>query len=360
MKKSKLFSRKGFKLIVKICFAIFVVIYLLLVPIYIIPNVLNNKILISQTKEYDFMGVLEIWHIESFEGGSVSRQVWLEKRGIDFSKKYEGCYVVVKTMTKEQVLLNLENGKYPNMFSFSIGLGETVLDSLSEYNGGIYTRDDLTNGGVVNNKVFAVPYMLGGYSIFSKNEITQNLENASFGDKDYNNFAISLAVSNYKISKNETVTDIDSFTAYDKYINNKITTLIGTQRDSYRINNRIENGKMTNENISHLGKYSDLIQYIGVCKCGAKEYKMCVKFIEFLQSKEIQSTLSNISMFSVLDNSIYNSGYLYDIENALKDKLKTINVFLSDDLQKQLHDYAIDYVTGKVDDFSKINKYLIG
>lgn len=328
-------------------------------PMTVIPNYLKTQLILSENREFEFMGVLEIWHIETFEGGSASRSGWLEKKGVEFSRKNTGCYLMINSMSLEQVKLNLESGKKPNMFSFGIGAGETISKYLTEYKGKINVRDDLIESGKINNKVYAVPYILGGYSIISSNEITRDLKNVGFGTKDLNNFAVSLLLNNYKIVLNNDCESIDSFSAYDKYINNNINTLCGTQRDSFRINNRISNGKMINQNIQYLGEFSDLIQYMSIGECNQKEYIMCQKFIEFLQEKEVQKSLTTISMFSTIQLDIYNSSYLNDIESQLEKHLKTINVFLKDDLLENIRKNALDYIINKTNDYSYISKYLL-
>ena len=360
MKFSKIFNKKKFQFIFR-CFISFLVIaFTIIMPLKLIPNFLKAKSLTSESREFDFMGVLEIWHIETFEGGSASRSGWLEKKGVEFSKLNEGCYFMINTMSLEQVKLNLESGKRPNMFSFGIGVGETISDYLSEYTGKISVRDDLLDSGTINNKIYAVPYILGGYAIFSNSEITNSLTNVGFGTKDVNNFALSLLLNNYKIELSTECENIDSFTAYDKYINKRIGVLVGSQRDSYRVNNRINTGKMNNQNIKYLGGFSDLIQYIAIASCNTKEYKMCEKFIEYLQTKKVQSSLADINMFSTIDTKLYTSGYLNEIESQLQKNLKTINVFLNDDILMNMRKNALDYITNKTNDYSYVKKYLLG
>ena len=351
---------KGFKYIFKIFLVAIIVIYSAVIPTTIIPNFLKNKIISSESRKFEFMGVLEVWHIESFEGGSKSRQSWLEQRGIEFSKIHQGCYILINTMSLEQAKLNLQNGKKPNMFSFSIGAGDSLREYLSAYNGKVAVRDDLLAGGKINDTIYAVPYLLGGYSIFSKNEITKELQNVGFGEGNINNFALALALNDYKVAISETSKNIDSFTAYDNYLKGKTSTLVGTQRDSFRINNRLQNGKMANENMSHLGVFSDLIQYMGICTTNELEYEMSKKFIEYLQTTNVQKSISNISMFTANGEYIYNSGYLHEMELSLNKALKTLNVFISDELLKQIHDKSVEYVQGQFKDINYFKNYLVG
>ena len=146
-------------------------------------------------------------------------------------------------------------------------------------------------------------YILGGYILASKTEINKELNNTNFGGLNLNNFATALAVNNYTINNLEEKSySLDSFDAYDSFLNNKSNSLCGTQRDAFRLNNKIENGKIQNLNFEYLTSFSDLIQYLSIAKCNYNEIQICTKFIEYITSKDTQETLKNINMFNVLQN----------------------------------------------------------
>ena len=51
---------------------------------------------------------------------------------------------------------------------------------------------------------------------------------------------------------------------------------------------------------------------------------------------------------------------LNEIESQLQKKLKTINVFLNDDILMNMRKNALDYITNKTNDYSYVKKYLLG
>ena len=142
MKLSKLIKRKNIFTILKLCGVIFVASYLVFAPFTVISTLLSNQSLVNDNLNMSYMGVLELWNIDTFEGGSVSRTAWLEKRAISFEKEHTGTYIMVINMSIEQAKLNFDSGKTPNMISFGIGAGETVLSHLINYSGSVRVRDD--------------------------------------------------------------------------------------------------------------------------------------------------------------------------------------------------------------------------
>lgn len=362
MKFYKLINRKRFLFFFKFLVSVFLIAYVFFIPTKIIPKLLKQQELAGQDLKLNYNGVLELWNIDTFEGGSVSRASWLEKRCLEFEKENKGCFIIVSNMSPSTAINNINNGKIPNIISYGFGFGCNIENIINEYTGNLSVRDDLLKGCYKNNKLLAVPYILGGYVIASKSEINGPLNNISFGQKNLNNFALSLALNNYKVlsilKDNEMQ---DSFDAYDSFISGKSNTLCGTQRDAYRLNNKKNNGSINDLNIKYLSNFTDLIQYISIAKCNKQEEEISKKFIEFLTSKDVQKTLKNISMFSVLPQFIYSSqdGYLFDMENALIQKLKTISAFISSIEIELLHKNALDYVLNKVKNLNEIKKYIL-
>ena len=361
MKFSKIFNKKKLRYLFKIYISVLIVLYMVFAPISIFPQLIANQNKVNENLNLDYVGVLELWNIDTFEGGSVSRTRWLEKRAIEFENKHKGTYIVVNNMTPEQARMNVQSGKKPDMISFGIGVGEEIFPLLNEYTGKINVREDLLNGGKINSKIYAMPYILGGYILASENELGNNLENVGFGNLSSNNFSVALCLSGLKVN---TVNDksflLDSFMAYEKFLTKNFDVLCGTQRDAYRLNNKVENGSLNNVNFKYLSGFTDLIQYIGISTTSIKEKEICTKFIEYVTNEEVQNTISNISMFSVLNKKIYSSSYLNDMENELMKEIKTINVFLSGNKLQEIKDVSINYLTkNEADNLKKLKQYLI-
>lgn len=360
MKVFKFNGKKFIKYTIKISVATFVILFLIFAPFSVFPKLFANQNMVNKSLNLNYMGVLELWNIDTFEGGSVSRTQWLSKRAIQFESVNKGVYIMVTNMSVEQAKLNFENNKKPNMISFGIGVGDVILPNLIKYKGKMNVRDDLLKGGTNDGVVYAVPYILGGYIITSENQIVNNLQNLGYGEDSNNCFSLALAMNDYTCTNfYEENQDLDSFSAYDKYLQKKFSTLCGTQRDAYRINNKIANGSLNNQNIKYLSNFSDLVQYIGICDNSAIENEICTKFIEYITNEESQLSLCNISMFSVLPIKIYTTGYLNEMENVLLKPIKTLNVFIQQQFLKNIKESSRNYIMGKTNEKSNYSKYLI-
>lgn len=359
MKISNFLKKDKFKYFVKIVLSALVICYLVITPVTILPTLLERQNLVNKEPDLEYVGVLELWNIDTFEGGSVSRTRWLEKRALEFENIHKGTYIMVTNMTKEQAILNLENGKCPNLFSFGIGVGEQILPYLQEYTGEINCRNDLIYAGKFENKTYAVPYILGGYMIAGNSQISENINNVGYGGASDNNVELALLLNNYKLDNiYKDSNKLDSFNAYDKYLRSNFNYLCGTQRDAYRLDNKLANGKISNQSFEYLSGFSDLIQYIAVGKCEASEVKISTSFAEYVTSDKAQRSLTNISMFSVNKTDLYSSGYLKEMEKALSGELKTINVFLSESKLKELKTLSNDCLKNKDFNKNEFKKYL--
>ena len=117
---------------------------------------------------------------------------------------------------------------------------------------------------------------------------------------------------------------------------------------------------LNNQNFQFLSGYSDLIQYIGVCNTGSSENEISSKFVEFLLTEKVQNSLNKISLFSVKENLIlYTNGVLSEMENILKNNLKTINVFTSQEKIKEINKLSINALEGDKNALKSVMNNLI-
>ena len=316
--------------------SIVLVAFLFLAPFTIMPSLLNSQANINRVKDYDYQGILELWHIETFEGGSASRSAFLEKQAINFEKENKGIYIVIKTMSLEQLQLNLQNNQKPNMISFGIGVGDKITQDLISLNFNLNVRQDILDGGKFNNQQLAMPYILGGYALISQNQFTDTLNGKTgVGNVGTTNPFKAVKIENLKLSFADNI-NCDSYNAYDKYLKGGYDNLLGTQRDVYRINNRVNKGLLSNINYKFLNGYTDLVQYISVFKSAEIEQEICKQFVKKLISDQAQSKLANINLFSVLQNKkLYTDDIFGKMEESLSNNLKTENVFLNTSMIKE-------------------------
>ena len=320
MKKLKVF----FDWFLEIGLSAIIVIFLIVAPWTLFPSLLSAQADVNKRESFAYRGILELWHVETFEGGSVSRAKFLERQAIDFEKQNKGCYIVIQTMTLEQFELNLQNSKRPNMISFGIGASDKIVNELVELDAkGV--RTDLAKYGQFGYRQLAVPYILGGYAL-----IKNGSGAVGVGLKGTTNPLCAMQKNNLQIASMFNETDLDSYDAYDKFLKGSFETLLGTQRDFYRVQNRQQKGLMTDVVFKFLGCYTDLVQYVSVFKGGQAEEEMCKKFVSLLLDKKSQSELADYNLFSTLSNvTLYKDGLYKDFEQTLRQPLTSENAFIS-------------------------------
>ena len=351
----RLFFKKIFsKTTLNFLFCICCILYLCFFPNFIF-NAENysrniNKYLLKNNGE---KVVIDIWHIESFEGGKKSRKRYLEEIGIKFNKINPNIYVSVINLSEEQLYLNIQNGILPDVFSFSIGSGSLLTSYLKDLPKNKNIRDNLQNYGMVNNEILAYPYMLSCYVAISKNlneagltnklnaKVEKNKFGYGFSTKTNINPAKVLIENNISnLDKNKFFDDVSTYSSYSNFICGKFNTLVGTMRDYYRCKNREDLGKISNCYYELLENFSDLIQYIGINK-NIKESKIncCKQFLNFLLEDYSQNKIKDYGLFCTTNLKIYENTEFELIEDKIFNNLKSINAFTKiSDIESQKQD----------------------
>ncbi len=294
--------------------------------------------------------VLDIWHIESSEGGSGSRRAWLSSTLQYIEKQHAGLYINIYTYTVDQMVTRLEEGATCDLVSFGMGAGCYLLQYLDMYTGKLEGLTNLTESCAVDGVQYAVPYMAGIYGLFGRQSDLDNLGitdivsgalqcsyNKTVGKTTTYMFSVQCG---YTIANNPlealvvsgvsgVVEGIDytmtQYMAYDNFVSNKYATLLlGTQRDVYRVGNRVSQGRLDDIVYQPL-PYTDLVQYIGIMNTTNTE--LCVEIIEYLTSDSVQSSLSSIGMLSTTGVQPYTSNsWLVDSQLMLATAV-TVSVY---------------------------------
>ncbi|MCK9574481.1 MAG: hypothetical protein WCX32_03790 [Clostridia bacterium] len=351
---------------------ILVAMYLLIAPALIFSQ-LNNDYYSAGEKNYQ--GVIELWNIDTFEGGSSSRSGWLKKAAIQFEKKNIGTFIAVKNMTYEQLIEELVAGYLPDLISYGVGTGNVILPYLQAYKGNVTSRNDITSGGYYKGTLYGVPWVMGGYALIGNTEIinrkfenitnlNENAFSLTYKTKKNTITSFTTAGNGYNAgllsflknsSNRTTMATLDSeiinntlYNAYEKFIAGKSCVLLGTTRDVYRCDNRMANG-LGDYKYSFLGGYTDLVQYMSVITTDTKAKKMAEKYIEFIISKELQNTIKNISMFSTSLTDLYTATPYSDFEKVLSNELTVLNVFTDKENIKNIISNSLLAILGDSD-----------
>ncbi len=238
--------------------------------------------------------ILTVWQIDMFEGGIGSRATYIKSIASSFEKK-NNVLIMVETKTSQDAEELLAKNIAPDIISFSSGLCGVLERAKSLDSDGF--------AGVYNNKTYAKCWCYGGYvkikrkgsnpteTILSKNK-WKNIELACF----YNKIDISNAI------------DFEPKRAYEEFMSNSNSMLIGTQRDIYRLRNKIENYE-----IEPLEFFTDLVQYVSVLSDNENKITLSENFINYLCS-EGQKNINSLGLMSK-DKKLNN------VNNGLIDRL---------------------------------------
>ncbi len=308
-----------------ILFLVVVAVFLFVAPFFLLPQIYAGREGWLNTAPPNSI-ILELWEIDTFEGGTASRAHFLEKQAYLFQTRTLDTYILVRELSVEQAKTMLEQGATPDLVSFGIGAGDLVqsrAQDLSDIEG---VRADVGAGGIFEGERLAVPWCMGGYLLCASTQ--EQLQSDTKIITGYAQNVPNKALTDVYINRLDT-SKFTQYTAYEEYLKNpESTVLLGTQRDFYRLNNRVKNGSLDSISYEYLADFTDLVQYIAVTATEERAITHAREFVEFLVSSEIQNKLTSIGMFSVNGEAIYNNEYA-DFERALNNKLATINVFTS-------------------------------
>lgn len=277
-----------------------------------------------------YKGVIELWNIETFEGGSGSRSSWLTNKSAKFEKAHTGLFVHVTDLTVSELQQKLRDGQTFDLICFSRGVGDIVKSYLTPFTDSVgFVRDNYLLSGQIDGKQYGIPLYSGAYCLFARNsqlaqdklltdaltatytrkvgKNTVELAPLVCGFTVANSPLTALAMSGVKGNASAIDESVTQYQAYERFVaNNSAVTLLGTQRDIVRLTQKESNGKIDALGFAPLEGYSDLVQYIGIADCGDKSAS-CIEYVKYILSEEVQASLVNLSLFSVLEKPIYTS-----------------------------------------------------
>ncbi len=321
-------------------------------------------------KKSEFQGVIEVWNIDTFESGSISKASFISLVAEDFQNQNKGVYVVVRNLTEYECLTLLESGEMPDLFSCSYGVAEKISSYVQAFSStdDIDIREEFITAGSVNGSLMGLAWCRGVYVLISTEEklskagidtsegvklsdiaLTSGFEVESSGKTVYslcygtNKYLLpKLALSAYNdsgvdsISQTSILADSEGSTSYEAYCSflaGESTILLGTARDVLRMENRVKNGKISDVIYQPLTEFSDMVQFALVANTGdSLKAKYAESFAKFLTSTKCQEKLASFGMFAVktIDENLYSNSVLRDIALEINGKLEVLNIFISE------------------------------
>ena len=301
---------------------------------------------------------LKLWHIDSYEGGSGNRASFLERMAREYHEQNSSVYVVVQVMSGQELENAIVSGERPDIISFSHHTAPIFSAYLQELSISTNCRQDLLDNAERDGALYAVPWNLSGYCLVGNSQVDERVLSALSADTAYSfdggryNYVAGLVDSYAQVAMQANtdakadltrcadILNLTPYQAYTTFVANEASVLLGTARDFYRVKNRVELNNMAECKFVPLGKFSDLVQYLGVLDASNKA--VAEGFMEFMVSDDVQKRLCDIGLFSTTGLGIYSDADYKAFEQALNSQLRGISIFASAQQKGELFSSAIN------------------
>ena len=380
----KKYKKKWFKSFIFRCFAGLIALVLLIVlpAVGLVKN--NNLELIYERfigAKSEYQGIIEIWNIDTFEGGISSKSKMLSQVATKFQTQNKGIYFMVRNISESECKNLLSSGQKPDLFSCSYGVAEMIKSEASSFDFEPLIANNLKVAGRDEFGVQkAVAWCLNVYCLMTTNDRLEKVGkdancklidvvfdcgykttnkqgekivwSVEFGCGKYlmpqkaliayyNNGGVSI----FENSINGQNVNQTTYSAYCNFVAGKSSVLLGTLRDVLRLKNRETNGKISDLKFEVLTSFSDLVQFVLKCDDGNKtKQKYVDEFVKFLTGEVGQQIVCDGGLVSVIDDdkNLKKSGVMQDIPPLKIESYEVFNVFLSkSEIEKLQRDLLI-------------------
>lgn len=301
---------------------------------------------IKEQKEFkspdEYKGIITLWQVDGFEGGTGSRKQFLLKVAREFERKNKGILVMVISHTFTSAKENFDKGIYPDLISFSNGLEVQKIESLN--------ISRTVESAKIGDKIYATAWCRGGYAL---------IKNPNAKDKEQNSIIVSQAEFTEPLTamlleglEFDEISVYKPMDAYVKFTENKNAYFLGTQRDIVRLSNR---GMQVE--ISPLNAFNDLYQYVALTCKDKNKQAFAERFIEYLVSDSVQNQLDKLCMFSPYVKVEYDDENLSKMQQ--NNKFLSISAYLAKEQLKEMQEISMLAVKGNQNSINKIKNMLI-
>lgn len=291
----------------------------LLVVICILVCFYKQPITPLNEQKENYKAIIEIWQIDTFEGGVGSRTAFLRNVANSFSKKYKSLLFLVSSHTIESANNLINKGVYPDLISYG-GNSLNVVNKLQNIKG--YSQKD---GGEINNNRYMLAWCKGGYFEIKRSSV-KTPSKVIVSEGEFNSGSVAKLFSNYSNFEGIAMSPKEG---YNAFLNDKNALLIGTQRDIFRLKSR-----EVDFVYSPISEYCDMYQYISVVYKNNEKSSYLMTFLNYLCSEQVQKTLTKIGMYSCI----------YD------------NLYLEDENMNSIKNENVNYVTSPYADKNRLNE----
>ncbi len=293
----------------------------------------------------EYKGIITMWQIDIFEGGTGSRKQFLLDAARSFEKENDGVLVMVTDYTKTGAEEKFRAGIYPDIVSFGGGVNVDKVGELS--------CDRYTEGGILGGKIYASAWCRGGYALIANPKyvsgIGDSVDNLIVSSGDYTQPLVALAEEEITAANITLTSPMDAYVAFCA---GSAPYLLGTQRDINRLNNR-----GMEVIVRPLENFNDLYQYAAVTAQDELKRFYAEKFINHLTSDAVQKRLAKIGMMSPYLTVDFENVHMNELQAS--ENRYTLSAFLSETTLNELRSLSEEAVKGNKNALGKIKNMLV-
>ena len=312
---------------------------IIIVLLFISPFIKsNNKPLYKENSGYK--AIIQIWNLDTFEGGVGSRTSFLRQVAKEYSNKHSNILFLVTSHSISSATTLIEKGEYPDIISY--GGGSLNLKNLAINLNGFEQND----GGKEGKFRYMLAWSKGGY-LAVKHKSTNKVSKVIVSEGEYNSASVAKLFSEYADYNSEVLVPSE---AYLSFVTDKNSVLIGTQRDVFRLKSRELEFDST-----PIYDYCDLFHYLSVINTNQEKNSYSLGFVNYLMSEKVQQSLYKIGMLSPNFSVPYDDNeHLKNLQN--KKPVYTISPYADKDAINEIK--RVSFSSNKINNIINLIKHL--
>ena len=354
----------------RVIIMVFVIVLIITLPTIKLASDDNMELIFRSFvgKKSDYQGFIEIWNIDTFESGKMTKSDFLQSVAKEFQKENKGTYVIVRNVTENECKNMIASGQRPDLVSCSYGVAAEIKQYVSSFlvkADNVY--ENFLNAGKFNGEQYAIPWCFGNYYLlstksrvqeyFDENEDiklskialstgkekvgkkkTEIIHSLGFGSKKYllpktafcTYTKAEIVSANYAVNKTSAIASTP-YSAYTEFLTHKFNILLGTQSELNKLKNRESLGKLEKLLFERVDGFTDLLQFIFMLSNSKERFDYSKKFIEFLISEKIQKGVLKTGLLPINKKVVLGDkeGVMSNIIPEKIESYECFNVFLN-------------------------------
>lgn len=374
---------------------LFTILFLLFAPRLIRSGLDKTK---NAAQKVEYKGILTLWHINGWQTGKAQTSAYLKKCIQNFENKNSYVFIELTTLTPLKASEKILAGENPDMISFPTGFFQDPALLLPLDRAGL-KNTSLSQSCIYNGKTYAFAYLINAYLLFYNQELffEKEIDETIFEKPTSCGLFKAAKILSFTHTEGKKKKEIYGMAAQAEYITfppaalayfqeskkeapeSEATGGISVQTEnglqffmnkqaaflisSAAMLNTLKNSKQTPPayQACAFSRYSDMVQYMGICKTGdQKKANCCKNFLYSLMNEKNIRRAEETGAFPVLfledlypDDPVLKNAYSILVTNGIFP-----NAFAFAMIKDDLKTYAKGAMTGNMQSIENIRNLL--